>query len=411
MKLYIWGTGKYSRKVLRTLQPECGEVTGFVDNDPSRHGKTYENRKIVSFRDMAADYDILIIGIVSYEAVLHQLKAESQVDFSKIIVFFDESYCDNPAYAHIIDQQKWKILLLEEKVERLERILTARIDNAGYEIIDKWNKNLYRFPRMGDTEEAVSKIVNEGCSLVRYGDGEFNIMLGKDITFQDYNPALAKGLSEVIASGDEKLLIGIANNYGNLDPYITDTADGIRCYMDETTRNFHMSVLDPERVYYDAYMFKSYFPYKNREDTGKRIELIRKIWKDRDIVIVEGDKTRAGYGNGLFDDAASLRRIVCPTQNAFDRLEEIRRAVCRVEKESLILVILGPAAELLVYDLMREGYQAVDIGQIDMDYEWYQMGAQKRMPIPDRYVSQLPPAEIREVNDSAYLDQIIERIE
>ena len=60
---------------------------------------------------------------------------------------------------------------------------------------------------------------------------------------------------------------------------------------------------------------------------------------------------------------------------------------------------------------MREGYQAVDIGQIDMDYEWYQMGAQKRMPIPDRYVSQLPPAEIREVNDSAYLDQIIERIE
>ena len=103
MKLYIWGTGKYSRKVLRTLQPECGEVTGFVDNDPSRHGKTYENRKIVSFRDMAADYDILIIGIVSYEAVLHQLKAESQVDFSKIIVFFDESYCDNPASAHIIE--------------------------------------------------------------------------------------------------------------------------------------------------------------------------------------------------------------------------------------------------------------------------------------------------------------------
>ena len=76
----------------------------------------------------------------------------------------------------------------------------------------------------------------------------------------------------------------------------------------------------------------------------------------------------------------------------------------------MILVVLVPMAEVLVYDLIKDGYQAIDIGQIDMDYEWYRAGAKGRVPIPDRYVSQLPPAEIREMKDTKYLEQIIERV-
>ena len=65
---------------------------------------------------------------------------------------------------------------------------------------------------------------------------------------------------------------------------------------------------------------------------------------------------------------------------------------------------------MLIYDLVNKGYQAVDIGQIDMDYEWYKAGVGKRIPIPDKYVSQLPPAEILEINDTEYLNQIIAKI-
>ena len=121
-------------------------------------------------------------------------------------------------------------------------------------------------------------------------------------------------------------------------------------------------------------------------------------------------RTRAGYGNDLFDNVKSLRRILTPTKNAFPKYDKILSTVLKVKKECLILVILGPTAELLVYDLMKKGYQAVDIGQIDMDYEWYRVGAQKKVPIPDRYVSQLSPAEIAEVNDAEYLNQILERV-
>ena len=189
--------------------------------------------------------------------------------------------------------------------------------------------------------------------------------------------------------------------------FTDDTADGIRSYMKEDIRRFHMSVLDCDRVYYDAYMFKSYFPYKDREDTWKRVAMVKKIWDGRDVILIEGDKTRAGYGNDLFDNVRSLRRLLCPTKNAFDKYGEILKEASELKKDYLILVVLGAVSNLLVFDLMKRGFQAVDIGQIDMDYEWYLVGAKKRVPIPDRYVSQLPPAEIEDVTDEVYLKQII----
>ena len=157
-------------------------------------------------------------------------------------------------------------------------------------------------------------------------------------------------------------------------------------------------------------MFKSYFPYKNRKDTWKRVNMVKRIWDKRDILIVEGDKTRTGCGNDLFDNAKTIKRVLAPTQNAFDKYDEILHAILRIDKSSLILVILGSAAKPLVYDLTRKGYQAVDVGQIDMDYEWYLAGEGHKVPISNKYVSQLPPAEIFDVTDEQYRNQIIMQI-
>lgn len=411
MNVYIWGTGKYGKKVLQTIKTENCSIKGFIDNDPNKWGQTFEGIKIFSFKEAAENYDVIIVSVQNSESVLYQMKLEGYLDMSKVIVFSSEASYENPFFSKVIDGDKWRIASLEKEVEKLQQLIDIRLNNIGYEIIDRYQHGLYQYPKIGSTEEAIDRIVNEGCSLVRYGDGEFELMAGKErAVFQKYNQDLARRLREVISSQNEKLLIAIANNYGMLDLYRENTADGIRAYMDGETRRYHMSVLDKERIYYDAYMFKSYFPYRNRKDTWKRVQLVKKIWNGRDVVLVEGDKTRTGCGNDLFNNVKSLRRILAPTQNAYDKYEDVKNAVLKVEKDSLILAVLGPMAEVLVYDLMRSGYQAVDIGQIDMDYEWYKVGAEGRVPIPDRYVSQLPPAEIREVDDTKYSGQIIERI-
>ena len=69
--------------------------------------------------------------------------------------------------------------------------------------------------------------------------------------------------------------------------------------------------------------------------------------------------------NDLFDNARSIRRILCPPRDAFERLEDIKQEACKVEKEALFLIALGPAATVLAYDLFKAGYQAIDVGHVD----------------------------------------------
>ena len=54
-------------------------------------------------------------------------------------------------------------------------------------------------------------------------------------------------------------------------------------------------------------------------------------------------------------------------------------------KENLILLALGPTATILAYDLCRLGYQALDIGHIDIEYEWFLKKVDKKVPIENKY--------------------------
>ena len=52
-----------------------------------------------------------------------------------------------------------------------------------------------------------------------------------------------------------------------------------------------------------------------------------------------------------------------------DKYDEILSAFNDIGTDKLIILALGPTATVLAYDLCRSGYQAIDIGQIDSDYE------------------------------------------
>lgn len=80
-------------------------------------------------------------------------------------------------------------------------------------------------------------------------------------------------LKEILNSNNSKLLLAIANNYGNLEQYDELIANGIRKYMTKEIRDYHYTLLNKNRVYYDAYMFKGYMPYKIRNYQDKDFRL------------------------------------------------------------------------------------------------------------------------------------------
>ena len=115
-------------------------------------------------------------------------------------------------------------------------------------------------------------------------------------------------------------------------------------------------------------------------------------------------------GNDLFDNARSVRRILCPPRDAFERLEEIKREARKVEKGVLFLIALGPAATVLAYDLFKAGYQAIDVGHVDVEYEWWRMGARKKVRLERKYVNETAiGGEVADGGDE-YRKQIIAQV-
>ena len=115
---------------------------------------------------------------------------------------------------------------------------------------------------------------------------------------------------------------------------------------------------------------------------------IKKIWDNKNVLIVEGRYTRFGVGNDLLENAKDVKRIIVPDKNAFEKYDEIIKAVRFYGKNKLILSIIGPTATVLSYDLAREGYWIIDIGQLDTEYEWFIRGVDKRCSLKYKNVSE-----------------------
>ena len=95
-------------------------------------------------------------------------------------------------------------------------LLIILISKINYAFLYK--KNSYKIL---DDEDTVNEIIKNNKSLSRFGDGEFKWMLGvKQVSFQENDEELQKGLFDVINNQNEKLIIGIPralNSLSNLN--------------------------------------------------------------------------------------------------------------------------------------------------------------------------------------------------
>ena len=67
----------------------------------------------------------------------------------------------------------------------------------------------------------------------------------------------------------------------------------------------------------------------------------------------------------------SIKRILCPEKDAFDKYDNILSEALKQDKTSLFLIALGPTATILASELCDNEFQAIDIGHLDIEYEWF----------------------------------------
>lgn len=264
--------------------------------------------------------------------------------------------------------------------------------------------------KVNNTDETLDKILSGNYSVLRLGDGELNIIFGENLKFQKYNESLERELREVLMDNNEKLLVCLPDIFDRLDIY---TEKAKKFWMEYLERKINkiLKVIDLEKVYCDTQISRFYIDVSNKKKVKERIDKIKKIWQEQEIILVEGEKSRLGVGNDLFKNTQKIGRILCPSHQAYSIIDKIEKRVLKENKSKLILLALGPTATVLGYRLFKKGYRVLDIGHIDIEYEWYLKGAQEKIAIDKKYIGEVSSLEtIEEYRDKEYEEQILDKI-
>lgn len=280
-----------------------------------------------------------------------------------------------------------------------------------YEFNEKLVKKLYYPPHIVSVDKTIDAIIQRKASIARYGDGEFDIIYGRPEGFQPQNKQLARRLKEILKKNHEsdRFLVALPDCFGDLSHFIPEAQVHWQLRLNKERWRWYR-LLDRSHPYYHAQISRFYHDWADKSQSQNWAHKLKQIWTGRSLLIVEGEKTRMGVGNDLFDSAKSIRRILCPSENAFNHYTSILNMIRHfASPDDLILMALGPTATVLAYDLFGYGYQAVDIGHVDLEYEWMKRGATKKIIIPGRYVNEVEGGDI--VSDAGidgiYYRQII----
>jgi len=256
-------------------------------------------------------------------------------------------------------------------------------------------------------DETLDQLLETEQSLIRFGDGEIHIMNGYD----KYNEELSNSMKDILLNAsNEDILICM--------PEVFEAFTG-NFPQDHNSEVFWKRELDAfapffrvycqSKKYGSAFISRPYIYNKDRSRTFEQFEKMKQLFEGKDLLIVEGATSRSGVGNDLFDKSNSIKRIICPSHNAFSKIQEIREKILEHVEERLILLMLGPTAKVLAYQLSQLGHRALDLGHIDSEYEWMKMGAETRVQLQHKHTAEYySDQEIELIEDEDYNQQVVE---
>lgn len=250
-------------------------------------------------------------------------------------------------------------------------------------------------------------------SLTRFGDGEIAWIYkdAKGYFGQENSEELSDALKMALTSNRDSLIVGIPDFFGDMKTYTKERKRNREIHLSKYLNKWRQ-LIDVDKVYADALITRVYNGRVNF-DCEKTFNQWKQVWDNRVVYIIEGAETRFGVGNDLLSNAKQVQRIICPAENAFCKYKDILNCSKQQKEADLFLIALGPTASVLAYDLDLLGFQAIDIGHLDIEYEWYVRGAHTKTPISGKYVNEAGgtfTSEIDSMTLSQYNNEIVAKV-
>lgn len=274
---------------------------------------------------------------------------------------------------------------------------------------------IIRKPKVLDIDQSINYLLEHRASLARFGDGELTWAIGENRKHfnQKVSSAFSEELKSVLEHPSSNLLIGLQRSafYGLKDVTLSNRLEWQKIILKSGMK--WQKIIPRDATYLDTNITRPYMDQLNKGDAERRFSQLKKVWDSRNLLIVEGEHTRFGVGNDLLDGANSVRRIEAPSENAFDYIDSIQNDVEKnYHEDDLVLLALGPTATILANRLAQQGIQSIDIGHTDIEYEWFLLKTEARVPISGKYVNEAGKAftEFDTINLQKYQNEIVEYV-
>lgn len=297
---------------------------------------------------------------------------------------------------------------------RYDRMVTAKVN------LRRWIqlRTKYRL-RIMSSRATLRYIRKSGCSVARYGDGELAFVMkeGYRIPFQANSQGLAQRLEDTLGNKNPRLLLCMPRYLNSLRGCTKDCQRGWWYWGQQDSRQKKVVTklrqkAGPDYLFGDALITRPYMDRKNKVAAKGIFKELKRLWHDREILIVEGEQTRLGVGNDLFAGAKKVRRILAPAVGAYECYDQILSAVKEHVGNDTVLLALGPTATVLAADLANQGIRTLDVGHIDIEYEWFLQKAKSKTAVQGKYTNEVEEGRnCTQCVDDVYLSQVLLRVE
>lgn len=213
------------------------------------------------------------------------------------------------------------------------------------------------------TELETVRLLCEGKSLARFGDGELGIaVMNRGAPGQAWALSLARRLRWILASDMPDLVVAIPNLWNS--PIPKHMARNWSPWLQSGRMRMYRRV----RIYGSAFVSRPDF---YGQPFGMDYwNMLRSIWEGRPVLAVRGGGLRP-KNLVLFDNAADLRLIACLPRDAWSEYDRLLRDCAKwAEKRNdpVVCLMCGPTATVLAHGLCQAGVQALDLGKAPRFY-------------------------------------------
>lgn len=214
-------------------------------------------------------------------------------------------------------------------------------------------------------EQTIDNIINNNKSIVRFGDELFDMLQGIGLYYgnwrQKYDQKLAEKMKEVISSRNPRMLVCFNPEFILKDKrWFKDRGIPEQYHLWINSKIFLKDYYHKDTIYGSALCFT---PSHNKNIDYQKL---KNFFLTKHIIIVTSNIQR--FQNIKLGKTTDF--LEAPASDAWQSYEQIKKSLLSLlqkkntpANEILMLISMGSAAKVLVYELTNLGYTAWDTGQ------------------------------------------------